>query len=198
MEPLEQLRRLLPSGSGVTDQHLSQFISTLALQRVPKGQSLPSQPGAIAGIVTSGCLRVYFTEVDGSDRVLYFAAEGWCLTGAGRFTADHALPLRIDALETTDVWIASECDAHARRQSARIDRIWKALTESTILTVQQRLVGGLRKSAAHRYLEFRRLYPDLDSRIAQYHVAAYLGVSPAFLSKLRRRILSPHPRQTPW
>jgi hypothetical protein len=47
----------------------------------------------------------------------------------------------------------------------------------------------MRKSASQRYAEFRRLYPDLESRIAHYHIAAYLGISPEFLSKLRRRHL---------
>ena len=44
------------------------------------------------------------------------------------------------------------------------------------------------KSAAQRYQEFRRQYPGLDLRIPQYHIAAYLGLSGEFLSRLRARL----------
>ena len=47
----------------------------------------------------------------------------------------------------------------------------------------------MRKTAAERYLNFQRLYPGLDLRIPQYHIAAYLGISPEFLSKLRKRLI---------
>ena len=83
-------------------------------------------------------------------------------------------------------------DGAARRSGALHpagDRIWRALAESALLTFQQRLVGGLRKTAAQRYLDFRRLYPGLDLRIPHYHVAGYLGISPEFLSKLRKRLI---------
>ena len=51
--------------------------------------------------------------------------------------------------------------------------------------------------AAQRYLDFRRLYPGLDARIPQYHVAGYLGVSPEFLSKLRKRLIRDEYRLAP-
>jgi CRP-like cAMP-binding protein len=68
---------------------------------------------------------------------------------------------------------------------------------ASIMSIQERLVGGLRKTAAQRYLDFRRLYPGLDARIPQYHVAGYLGVSPEFLSKLRKRLIRDEYRLAP-
>jgi len=32
------------------------------------------------------------------------------------------------------------------------------------------------------------LYPGLEQRIAQKHIAAYLGITPVFLSMLRKRL----------
>ena len=193
MEPIEYLRRLLPQTSGIADRTLTQFLSTLNAHRVPKGGSVPLHADPIVGIVTSGCLRVYFTESDGSDRVVYFAPEGWCVTGAAApALVDDSPVLHIEALEATEIWMADGASAAARHPSHRFDRIWAALVAETLLTTQRRLVGGLRKDAAERYVEFRRLYPGLESRIAQYQVASYLGVSPEFFSKLRRQVLRIH------
>ena len=63
-----------------------------------RGRSSP-----IAGIVTSGCLRVYFTEPDGSDRVLYFTPEGWLVPNVEPLTGMASTGLRIDALEPTEI-----------------------------------------------------------------------------------------------
>lgn len=104
--------------------------------------------------------------------------------------------LGVDALEPTDVLVIDRERLGAASEPA-CDRIWRMLAESALLTFQERLVGGLRKTAAQRYLDFRRLYPGLDSRIAQYHVAGYLGVSPEFLCKLRKRLIRDEYRLAP-
>ena len=189
MDPVKYLRRLLRGNFGITESDLSHLRSLLTLRGLNKGEPLRvrGHGSAIAGIVTKGCLRVFFTESDGSDRVLYFAPEGWLVPGVDPLTDTASTGLTIDALEPTEVWILEERAHTASATQPEGDRIWRALAESALLDFQKRLLGGMRKSAAQRYAEFRKLYPDLESRIAQYHVAAYLGISPEFLSKLRRR-----------
>ena len=185
MDRFEHLRCILRQYVGITEGDLSYLQSALSMRGLRKGDPLivhGTHP--ISGIVTKGCLRVYFTESDGSDRVLYFAPEGWVVPDFESLALSGWLPLKIDALEPTDVWILEQTGLGSILEDA--DRIWRALAESAVAKFQRRLVGGLRKSAIDRYAEFRQLYPGLESRIAQYHIAAYLGISPEFLSKLRR------------
>lgn len=172
---------------GICEQEQAFFLDALIPARLKKGQRLSVRDHALAtlGVVTMGCLRVYFTEPDGSDRVLYFAPEGWCIADHDGVLADRATPLSIDALELTDVWLLDD----RRSGPGEREHVCRALTASALRALQRRLVGGMRKTAAHRYLEFRYLYPGLDCRISQYHVAAYLGISPEFLSKLRNHHL---------
>ncbi len=74
-------------------------------------------------------------------------------------------------------------------QSPGLVRIRRALDEGALAAMQRRVLGAMRKTAADRYAEFHRVYPGLDGRIPQYHVAEYLGISPEFLSKMRSRLL---------
>jgi len=141
------------------------------------------------GIVTTGCLRVYFTEADGSDRVLFFAPEGWCVADIDGLTGDRSMPLVIDALEATEVWLFDAWNRTMRTGLTDCERVCWSLAESALRSLQKRLVGSMRKTAAQRYLDFQALYPGLDCRISQYHVAAYLGISPEFLIKLRKRLI---------
>jgi CRP-like cAMP-binding protein len=43
--------------------------------------------------------------------------------------------------------------------------------------------------AEERYAQFRRRYPTLEQRIAQKHIASYLGITPVFLSMMRKRLV---------
>jgi CRP-like cAMP-binding protein len=186
----DELRRILRTRFGIQEGETS-FLDALTPARLVKGQRLSVRDHALAilGIVSTGCLRVYFTEADGSDRVLYFAPEGWCVADVHGFTGDCAMPLVIDALETTEVWLFDGWGRTMRDELTDCERVCRSLAESALRTLQKRLVGSMRKTAAQRYLEFQELYPGLDCRISQYHVAAYLGISPEFLSKMRTRLI---------
>jgi len=43
------------------------------------------------------------------------------------------------------------------------------------------------KSAEERYLDFRSKYRDIEQRVPQYMIASYLGITPEFLSALRKK-----------
>ena len=51
-------------------------------------------------------------------------------------------------------------------------------------------MGLMLQSAEERYLDFKRRYPLLDRRLAQYHIASYIGICPEFLSKIRKKVSS--------
>lgn len=54
--------------------------------------------------------------------------------------------------------------------------------------IQKRLVSIISKTAEENYLEFMYKHPDLIQRLPQYHIAAYLGISPEALSRVRKEI----------
>jgi CRP-like cAMP-binding protein len=198
MDVHQELRKFLPPGLGVSERDLSLFRSSLMVQRLGKGDRLVVSGGAvpIKGLVTKGCLRVYFTESDGTERVLYFAPEGWCIMNIAADARPEALC--VDALEPTEVLMIDRARLTPAPSDVPVcDRIWSALAESALLAFQKRLMGSLRKTAAQRYMDFRCLYPGLDSRIPQYHVAGYLGISPEFLCKLRKRLIRDEYRLAP-
>ena len=55
------------------------------------------------------------------------------------------------------------------------EHVRTVLAERAVRALQLRLIGAMRKTATERYREFQRLYPGLDARISQYHVAEYPG-----------------------
>jgi len=157
MHTLDEIRRLLPADLEIPAGELTQLESSLTLLRLEKGDHLlnPGEVCGLEGVVTRGCLRVYFTEPDGSERVIYFAPEGWYVTDIESLITGRPTALGIDALERTDVWVLDE----ASRQSADArfpawNRILRALAETVLVAFQKRLVGGMRKTGRRTVPQF--------------------------------------------
>lgn len=159
--------------------------------RVPEGSSLTPVTTDLpfAALVVSGCLRVFSRQTHGSERVLYFAPENWCAADMESWLSGRSANVCVDAVQETECLLIDRSrlsSLHDSGASAR--RVLMSLTERMLAWQQRRLLGALRKTARQRYLDFLTLYPGLDLKIAQSHIAAYLGVSPEFLSKLRARL----------
>jgi CRP-like cAMP-binding protein len=181
------LRQHLFGGAPVDDPDMAAVISHCSLRHLTKGENLlaPGEHCRDAALVLQGCLHTSFTETDGMERVLAFGPEGWWVADIESLLLGHASTLRIAALEPTRVLLVDE--SLLRQPGSGLAHAAGVIARQMLVTFQRRLIGSLRKSAADRYEAFRELYPDLDRRIPQYQIAAYLGISPEFLSKLRKR-----------
>ena len=129
-----------------------------------KGEPLVLDPSAEGAFVSAGCLRVYFTEEDGSQRTMSFAPDGWWVPRFDGCDAAASAAVAIDALEPTEVWLMAR--GHDAQSHGHM-RIWSALDEWALAAMQRRVLGAMRKTAADRYAEFHLAYPGLDGRIPQ-------------------------------
>ncbi len=189
---LDRLREYLTRYVELTDDQFEQLALLCRVQRVEKGSRVlaPGEVCAFEAFVANGCLRVYFSEFDGSERVLYFAPEGWLVTDFESYLSERPAALTIDAVETTDLLIIDKTSLQLLPTHWPVfERLFTRLAEQKLVALQKRMVACLRKTATERYREFRELYPGLDLRIPQYQIAAYIGVSAEFLSKLRKRVI---------
>jgi hypothetical protein len=62
------------------------------------------------------------------------------------------------------------------------------ILQNAFIAQQQRINQNLAFTAERRYLHFIEKYPKLEQRIPQKQVAAYIGITPVFLSMLRRKL----------
>jgi len=138
--------------------------------------------------VIRGCLRMYLIDDKGSTHILQFAAESHWINDLGSFHSQHPSALNIDALEDTMVFQISRDDLVAVYIKApKFDRIFRVLIENNFVGLQKRLLQYVSSSAEERYQSFLETYPHLVNRLSQTQVAAFLGITPEFLSRLRNR-----------
>ena len=69
----------------------------------------------------------------------------------------------------------------------RFERLFRILAKKAYVSLQKRTLSNLTHTAEERYDLFLQDYPLFPQRIPQYAIASYLGISPEFLSKIRKR-----------
>jgi CRP-like cAMP-binding protein len=73
-------------------------------------------------------------------------------------------------------------------QVPKFDRIFRVLLENSFVRLQQRLLQNISSTAEERYQTFLENYPHLVNRLSQIHIAAFPGITPEFLSRLRNKL----------
>jgi len=136
--------------------------------------------------VTSGCLRCYSIDKNGFEHILQFAPELWWITDMYSFISQKESNLNIDALVDSEMYLLSrENQLKLFDEIPQLERYFRILTENALISSRQRLVDGLSLTAKQRYQNFCKIYPTLINDLPQKQIAAYIGVTPEFLSKLR-------------
>ncbi|MCE2495343.1 MAG: Crp/Fnr family transcriptional regulator [Flavobacteriales bacterium] len=138
--------------------------------------------------VEKGCLRVYYLDENGGEVNLMFAIEDWWVSDLASKIERRPAEFYIEALDDTEVlMIKVEDKNELYRRIPVFESLFRQLLERALSTLQHRFVTTVAKPAEERYEEFLRRYPDIPNRVSQKHIAAYLGITPEFLSKIRHR-----------
>jgi CRP-like cAMP-binding protein len=177
----------------LSKKELESFCSLFNQKEVRKKHFL-MQEGEICkfeGFVTKGLFRVYHIDSNGFEQVLYFAQENWWITDIDSFTNETPSQLYIQALEDSEVLLISKKDKEfAYNNIPKIEKLFRVMTQKTHIALQRRIIDNLSKTADRRYIDFIEKYPNLFQRLTNLQIAAYLGISHEFLSKIRRKIAS--------
>jgi len=138
--------------------------------------------------VVRGCLRMYKIDDKGSTHILQFAAENYWINDFDIFHGVKPSALNIDALEDTVVLQINRDDIILLYTEApKFDRIFRVLSENSFVRLQERLLQNISSTAGERYQSFLEVYPHLINRLSQVQIAAFLGITPEFLSRLRNK-----------
>ena len=121
--------------------------------------------------------------------ILQFATEKYWIQDLTSFHKQKPALLNIDALEDTVVLRIKHSDLiDLYLKAPKFDRIFRVLLENHFMHQQQRMAQLFSSTAEERYQLFLETYPQLLTRLSQIQIAAYLGVTPEFLSRIRGRM----------
>lgn len=194
---LAAFRNQLTAFVQFTDDEWSLFAEPLYLRRLKKKDALV-QLGSVCteiGFVLSGSVRFFF-EKDGVEISSYFCFGQDLVSAYASFLRQRPSAQGIEAMEDTTLIILSYDALQAllrdERLILKLERMGRLIAEYLICCYEERVSSFLTQSAEERYEHLLTHAPDLLQRIPQHQIAAYLGVTPVSLSRIRGRIVRRH------
>ncbi len=140
--------------------------------------------------VVEGCFKMYMPDPNGKEHNLQFAIENWWIGDIGSFHSEIPSKLYIEALENSVILqISREDQLKLFVDYPKFNRIFRVLAENAMLSLQNRILQIISSTAEERYVDFLRRYPQLFNRISNVQIASYLGVTPEFLSTIRKKLV---------
>jgi CRP-like cAMP-binding protein len=187
------LKQNINSHISLSENEMEEFCNLFQSKTIKKKDFLLRE-GEICefeGFVSKGLFRVYHIDQNGLEQVLYFAMENWWVTDIDSFTNERPSQLFIEALEDSEVLLIPKKEKEfAYENLPKIEKLFRVMTQKTHVALQRRMIDNLSKTADQRYRDFIEKYPALYNRLTNLQIAAYLGISHEFLSKIRRKMAS--------
>ncbi|MDB5126190.1 Crp/Fnr family transcriptional regulator [Mucilaginibacter sp.] len=165
-------------------------LSTRFAQRSVKRRQFVLQQGDVCRhftFVISGCLKMYAVDKNGKEHNLQFIAENDWATDLSSFYSEKPSQLYIEAIEPTMILQAKHEDVlHLYTRYHKFDHNFRVIIEQKYIELQDRVLQNISSSAEERYEYFLKQYPDLFNRLPNTQIASYLGITPEFLSTIRK------------
>jgi len=169
-----------------------QFVSIIRERRIKKRQFIV-QPGFVCThqtYVVNGAFRSYFADNKGDEHTIQFAIDDWFISDFNSYITQTPASLFIEALEDSTVQQIEYNDVeNLCSVNPKFERFFRIVAQRSFAFAQRRILSNLGKTAEERYLEFQSMYPGIVQRVPQYALASYLGMTPEFLSKIRKKIV---------
>lgn len=167
------------------------FISLLQTKKLKRKEFLlkAGDTCRTENFITKGCLRTYTIDKEGFEHIVMFGTEDWWVGDLFSFLTQSPATYFIDALEDTEILQISKANLEKLYEKVpKFERFFRLILQNAFIGHQNRINQNLSFTAEQRYIDFQKKYPQLEQRISQKQVAAYLGITPVFLSMIRRKL----------
>jgi CRP-like cAMP-binding protein len=191
MSGFEVLRSYLEDRAAFTEDEF-EFIRNRFVPRLLEAGEFLQRAGDVskyAAFVATGCLRNYVIDSKGKEHIVQFAPENWWVADGISLAAGTPSQYFIDAIEHSELLLI---DSPSHQEL--VDRVpgyaaaFRTGLQKHAAAKDRRIVSSLSASAEQRYVEFLETYPSIVTRVPQWMLASYLGLSPETLSRVRKNL----------
>ncbi len=139
--------------------------------------------------VEKGLLRMFFINDKGVEQITQFAIENWWLADYMSFTMKTPSHFYIQAVENSEIVEVEQYKLEELvKQLPQLERYFRIIMQRAYAASQMRFKYFYDYSKEENYRQFVSLFPEFVQRIPQYMLASYLGLTPEYLSELRKKI----------
>ncbi len=176
------------------NQQEKECIAAIAHPKKIRRRQYIDQPGFISNYrnyIIRGSFRSFFIDSEGKEHTVQIALDDWFVSDFYSYITQTPATLFVEALEDSLILQMAYDDIEPLcRKLHVLSEYFRVTTEKAFAYSRNRALSGLSKTAEERFLELQRLYPAMIQRVPQKVIASYLGMTPEFLSKIRKKLVS--------
>ena len=137
----------------------------------------------------TGLVRAYYIDQTGKEYNKTFFSAPTIIGSYAALISKQQNAVAQQALTDCTIWKASFHRIEELSQgNYEIERLRRIIAESYFLSNEKKELEMALLDAEKRYLLLQQQYPGIELKIPQYHIAAYLGISPTQLSRIRKNL----------
>ena len=166
------------------------FTSLLSYKEIPKKTCLltEGQTCKHLNFVHSGALRSYCLDKDGKESTIMFAVADWWVTDMYCFLNNKPSMMYIETIEDSCIFQLSKENFDKLFSAVpKFERFFRILMQNAYTREQLRVIESLSLTSEERYDRFLLKYPQIVQQVTQKQIASYLGITPEFLSTIRKK-----------
>lgn len=186
-EKMNTLEQIFKKELNLPDKLYSRFIALTETKHLKKKESFVQQ-GEVChciGMIESGILRSYI-EKDAVEFIKDFYFPGSFVVSYGSFLTGKPCIGSIQALEDTSlITLSRSAYDLLMEESDEWFKLGKYISDNLLIRKCRRETSFLMDNAYERYKLLLRTYPRIEQHVSQHHIAAYLGIRPESLSRIK-------------
>jgi CRP/FNR family transcriptional regulator len=139
--------------------------------------------------IVSGALKAFcINSENGNEEILFLAIDDWWATDIDSFSKQKSSIYNIQAIKKTRLLqISHQSFQKLLQEIPSLERYFRIILEGYLGTLEKRVVFNHMHKAEQKYFDFLETYPDIVSKVPQYLIASYLGISAEFISRIRKK-----------
>lgn len=187
LDVLENFRTYVP----ISKDEVSVFFELATNSKCRKNEIIVEQGKEVSPFIfiRKGCLMTYFTDTKNFKHVIQFGLDKWWTGDLQSFMQGIPSSYSIKAMADTEMWtLDKKAFEELCLSNASFERYFRILFQNSLVSHQKRIIRNISFSAEEKYATFVRNYPKLELLIPQKYIASYLGITPEFLSMIRRKL----------
>lgn len=190
MDKYEKIFENIGRYVNLSETEKERLAAIIKTSRVKKKQFI-IQPGFVCHsrtYILEGAFRVYYLDDDGKEHTVSIGVEDWFVTDFYSYINQEPAMNFAEALEDSIIFQIHYEDIEALcKEIHALSEYFRLTTEKAFAYSRKRVISNISKTAEQRYDEYSEKYPNIVNRVPQYVLASYLGMSPEFLSKIRKQ-----------
>ena len=140
--------------------------------------------------VEKGCLRMYFLNKKGVEQISQFALDGWWISDYQSFINQSPSEYCIQAIEESKIVSIDNQNLDVLlTEIPKLEKYFRIMMQKAVSGAQVKSKLLYEMSKEEFYFHFSTSFPEFMLRVPQYMIASYLGLTPEYLSELRKKKL---------